>query len=597
MKRIFTLLAVTLFIGVGASAQNNTMVLIEESTNASCNPCASQNPAFDALLDANEDKVIVLKYQWYFPGFDPMHNDNPDEANARTSYYGINGVPTAAISGELGDNDYCDGCGDWNITAASGYEGGPYGHNQDVLDYAHSIQSPLTMEVSAELVDGVMQVTGNITALEELSGNLKLRIAIAEEQINFSSAPGTNGESQFNHVMKAFIGGTSGITLSDFAMGDVYEINESMPIGGINVYDYDQLEVVAFVQNDSGKRVYQAAKDNTVEIVSSYANNAAASDIEGLPAQVCVGTQTLSPVAKIVNNGTEMLTSADLVYSINGGPEQTTAWSGSLGLLESTEVTLDPYTFEATGTNTITVTIENPNGLEDEDASDNMSSADFLAPTSGDVWNIEIVTDQYGYETYWEVRAVDGGEVVASGGNTNVGANGGGAQTATAGGPGAYGNNETNVEEVTLPASGCYEFLIVDDWGDGICCTYGDGSYTVTDGDGEVLFSGAEFTEDETAITSAVVTGLTEAELNAAISVGPNPVNDILNVRIEMDTQEPVILEVMNSIGQTVYTESLGTINGASLTQLDVRAYNAGLYYVKVIAGNAASTTKVTVIK
>jgi len=63
MKRKFTLLVLlcALFAFQGF-AQSSKMVMIEEGTQASCSPCATQNPDFDALLDANPDKVVVLKY-------------------------------------------------------------------------------------------------------------------------------------------------------------------------------------------------------------------------------------------------------------------------------------------------------------------------------------------------------------------------------------------------------------------------------------------------------------------------------------------------------------------------------------------------------
>ena len=43
------------------SAQNQRLVLAEEFTNASCGPCAAQNPAFDALLSANPTKITAVK--------------------------------------------------------------------------------------------------------------------------------------------------------------------------------------------------------------------------------------------------------------------------------------------------------------------------------------------------------------------------------------------------------------------------------------------------------------------------------------------------------------------------------------------------------
>ncbi|MFT6998115.1 MAG: hypothetical protein ACJAQ4_001874, partial [Cryomorphaceae bacterium] len=102
MKKIY-LSAIVCLLTTFSFAQSERLVLSEEGTNASCGPCAAQNPSYNALLDNNTDNVISIKYQWYFPGFDPMHEHNPDEANARLAYYGINGVPTATIDGVIPD--------------------------------------------------------------------------------------------------------------------------------------------------------------------------------------------------------------------------------------------------------------------------------------------------------------------------------------------------------------------------------------------------------------------------------------------------------------------------------------------------------------
>ncbi|MEO0876020.1 MAG: hypothetical protein AAFY48_15595, partial [Bacteroidota bacterium] len=83
-------------------AQAQRIALVEHFTNASCGPCAVQNPDFNALLRANPDKVISIKYQAAFPGFDPMNQQNPSEVQTRANFYGLSGVPTAWLDGFTG---------------------------------------------------------------------------------------------------------------------------------------------------------------------------------------------------------------------------------------------------------------------------------------------------------------------------------------------------------------------------------------------------------------------------------------------------------------------------------------------------------------
>jgi len=48
-----------------------------------------------------------------------------------------------------------------------------------------------------------------------------------------------------------------------------------------------------------------------------------------------------------------------------------------------------------------------------------------------------------------------------------------------------------------LNTNECYSFIIYDYFGDGMCCSFGNGSYSVTDASGDTIASGGEFTFEE----------------------------------------------------------------------------------------------------
>ena len=53
-----------------------------------------------------------------------------------------------------------------------------------------------------------------------------------------------------------------------------------------------------------------------------------------------------------------------------------------------------------------------------------------------------------------------------------------------------------NIPDVNVDGNGCYRFTINDSYGDGICCSYGNGSYSVSY-DGVVMGSGGQsFTQN-----------------------------------------------------------------------------------------------------
>ncbi len=90
---------------------------------------------------------------------------------------------------------------------------------------------------------------------------------------------------------------------------------------------------------------------------------------------------------------------------------------------------------------------------------------------------VSIKFDNYPEETAWTLKN-DSGTTVASGGTY-----------------GSQPDGSTLTETLCLP-DGCYTFTITDAYGDGICCSYGSGNYSVSGPTG-VLASGGSFGSSE----------------------------------------------------------------------------------------------------
>lgn len=131
MKKIYLLILVALLTGLSTQAysQARRFVLIEHFTQASCAPCAQQNPFLQAVLDANRGSVHHIAYHTSWPGVDPMNAYNPTEVAARVSYYGVNAVPDCLMEGDL-------------------YHGGPAGITQNMLNDVSTDPSPVRVAVS-----------------------------------------------------------------------------------------------------------------------------------------------------------------------------------------------------------------------------------------------------------------------------------------------------------------------------------------------------------------------------------------------------------------------------------------------------------------
>jgi len=201
--------------------------------------------------------------------------------------------------------------------------------------------------------------------------------------------------------MKKFLTGTAGDALpATWAAGDVFDFEYSLNTADVNIYQFGQVRVVGFIQ-DANKYVHQAATVNP-DITVSFTNNAGVVAVTELPAGICPGEATISPTVVIVNGGNNDLTSADLVYTVNGGAEQTFAYSGNLSTLGQETVTLDPITFTATDVNTVEVTITNPNGEADEDGAGDSASAEIdLAPAL--IILVLLLELQFLKRSYWNL--------------------------------------------------------------------------------------------------------------------------------------------------------------------------------------------------
>lgn len=192
--------------------------------------------------------------------------------------------------------------------------------------------------------------------------------------------------------------------------------------------------------------------------------------ITGASGNICAAA--VSPVVSVRNGGTAALTSFLLSWSIPGGPSGSVPWTGSLASGNSVGVPLGAITLPD-GYLTLTATVSSPNGGTDLVPGNNSSSSN-LSHGPNTV-TLQLNLDRYGNETTWLVRN--------------------GATTYASGGP--YTQQAANGVYPLAPITlclpdGCYDLVVNDSFGDGLCCTYGSGSFTLT-GSG-VSITGGTFT-------------------------------------------------------------------------------------------------------
>jgi hypothetical protein len=224
----------------GIQRQN---VLLEEWTNASCAPCASNNPTIDAFVESNFETIVPIKYHVWWPGQnDPMYLHNVPENTARTNYYGVSGVPNV-IMGGVTNPVY------------------PYtttGSLQDAYDIQMANATPLEISLTDTPI-GSDSIRADITITIHsplLYGQYFLRVMAVERLIHYSSPPGNNGETDFYDVFrKAYpdvIGTALPLTPGTYNYSFTYPLNAAW----VDSLIYS----AAFVQDDVTKKVWCSAK-------------------------------------------------------------------------------------------------------------------------------------------------------------------------------------------------------------------------------------------------------------------------------------------------------------------------------------------------
>ncbi|MEZ5172011.1 MAG: S8 family serine peptidase [Bacteroidia bacterium] len=247
--------------------------------------------------------------------------------------------------------------------------------------------------------------------------------------------------------------------------------------------------------NDLGYGLVSAY--DALQTLAPQANWDAGVNAINAPAGSICSTE-INPQVSIRNFGANTITSLPVFYQLDSDPVQTYTYNGSLSSNATAVINLPAITVGA-GSHTFTAYTGSPNGQTDENATNNSNSSAFSIATNG--VTLTIVLDNYPEETSWTITDGSGGTVA-----------GGGTYASIADG-------STLVIPVCL-SDGCYTLNMYDQYGDGICCAYGSGSYVLTlDSDGSVLASGGQFGSSESTPFCVESTSSLTAEISSSGNV------------------------------------------------------------------------------
>jgi thiol-disulfide isomerase/thioredoxin len=399
-------------------------------------------------------------------------------------------------------------------------------------------------------------------------------------------APGCNDFSPGN-----WVSGTTYPYIDNSAIADSFAVGYYPTIFVIcpnkKVYNAGQLDAAG---------LWEKAKTCPVR---SGQHNAGIFDFDaGTSLYELCDTLTTTPSFTLINLGSNALTNATLQLEWNNTLLETRTWNGYLPTYGEAAIYFNTQALAGNGMLKTTITgIDN--GATDADFSNNVQNTNFVpaAVFTKQQVLLKIRTDNYGAETYWELRD-EVGNVLDHGGNENVGPNGGGMLTNAPPGFGAYGNNVLIKDTLHLPEGGCYSLHFVDYFGDGMCCEFNNGFYKLYNIDNPAIpiLSGGEFGAYDDrgwGVMGAATATIAPAD-HFFVELYPNPAQDQVQLLFDLPAAATISVNLVDLLGHTNYAlPAAQQPEGSVRLEIPMSELPDGLYFLQLNVDNQVFIRKV----
>lgn len=224
-------------------------VLIERFTNSSSNIDVAANSNLNNLIEElGTDDIVALQYHTASDNgepSDPINLSNPFDPSARQLFYGVTGTPRTVIDGEV------------SATLSTSEITERILGDESLLGFV-----PFNVEIDfEENPSNSLNIRTTVQANQDISESVILQVAVIERTI--TQVTGANGETTFEWSVRKLLPNAAGTAFTrQWTAGDTEVVSQSWELQ--NIYDPNQVEVIAFVQqnnsNEEGVRqVYQTA--------------------------------------------------------------------------------------------------------------------------------------------------------------------------------------------------------------------------------------------------------------------------------------------------------------------------------------------------
>lgn len=224
--------------------------LFENFTNLGSSGSLAAIQVLNSVLAEAPKDVVSLQYHTSFPGSDSINTDNTADPGARVLNYGIGAVPVGLLNGGTSSDLSFD-----FVSRKPAYN--------DIISQSLT-STPFLLSITAEKATDNIRGKVLVSAMQNyVIPDLVLYIVVVEDLTIQTGG----GNVFFYNVVKKFIPSAGGTSLKDdWLRGELIEVPFSWTF--TKVYNPEKVKVVAFVQSNATREVFQASS-NEVTIITS----------------------------------------------------------------------------------------------------------------------------------------------------------------------------------------------------------------------------------------------------------------------------------------------------------------------------------------
>lgn len=205
--------------------------MIEHFSSSTCDPCVQVDGDMKTLISNNPGKYTYTKFPASWPG----HGDpySTKECDDRCLYYSVSNVPIIALDGQTGKSAV----------------------SQEKLDERLNTISYVDIVGAFEAEGNTINVVADIISYIDMP-NVRVFLTINEKTT--TGNVGTNGLTEFHHIMLKMLGGSSGIETS-FKVGEYQRFEFTHDMTTTFMEEIEDLEVSVYIQNYESKEVHNSS--------------------------------------------------------------------------------------------------------------------------------------------------------------------------------------------------------------------------------------------------------------------------------------------------------------------------------------------------